>query len=413
MHQMKTAPITADQLDQMFRNAFLGITVHRGLEILYVNRRVASLLGYDDVADLMAHSDLGRHIPADNHRRLLERWSHIADGSLPPERNRIRNITQSGQEIWLDVTDEPVLWQDGKTAIMSTITDVSTAVQANESLLSSFRRLEASLDGILETIPTGVAIFSDSGRPRIVNSAMRALFQDDPHPNLEVPPVMTDLMARIVETDAMEATERAVATPMGRVVDLVARRMDDNAIMMCAVDVSDWQARQDQLRDMAEHDPLTGLLNRRGFRAMVKTALKQVSEKGTGAALMMVDIDFFKKINDTHGHAFGDMVLRSVAKRLEKQLRDGDLIARVGGEEFCIFLPNCDAETAELVAERLRAHMAADPFANRKTRVRLTASFGLKTWDGKGAPRLGSLQGEADAALYRAKQMGRNRVVIA
>ncbi|MCJ9429711.1 sensor domain-containing diguanylate cyclase [Kordiimonas marina] len=408
-----TAPVSVEDLNHLFRTSVLGVMVHRDMAVLYANERLAGLLQYEDADALIAHGNLGPHLPADMHRRLRERWSNIIGGTEALERNRLRHITSDGREIWLDVTDECILWQDGKPAILSTATDVSAAVETNESLLSSLRRLEASLDTILEAIPTGIAIFSASGRPRIVNSAMRTLFQEDPTPNAEVPPVVTELLARMDSSDKGETVERGVLTPMGRVVDLVARRMDDDAIMLSATDVSDWQAQQDKLRHMAERDALTTLFNRRGFNDAVKPALRRMGDKGQPCAVMVVDIDHFKQINDTYGHAIGDQALKSISHRLMTELRDDDVIARIGGEEFCIFLPGCTAETAEGIANRLRAKVSETPVTTRHERIAITASFGLKTWDGSAPPKLRELVAEADAALYRAKQLGRNRVVIA
>jgi len=398
----------------LFEDSFMGVTVHRGFDILYNNQKVARILGYRNAGDMQEKGDLSVHIPRRRQREISARWTAIERNYIKPERNRVTNIACNGQEVWLDVTDERITWEDGQPAILSMLYDVSTAVRTNESLLSSLRHLEISLDSILETIPTGIAIFSETGEPITVNSAMRLLFQASPEANDYVPRAMSELLAQVVNSDVTELATRDVRTRMDKVVDLVARRMSDDAIMMCAADVSDWKNTQDELKTLAERDPLTKLFNRRGFMDTVRPMLEACIKKKQHFAVVIADIDFFKKINDLHGHAAGDLALRSFSQRISKALRNRDVVGRVGGEEFAIFLPDSNLTTAEHIAERLRAKIAKHPIALEGTTVPMTSSFGLKVWEADSpAPRLKDLMQEADNALYRAKQAGRNRVALA
>ena len=127
----------------------------------------------------------------------------------------------------------------------------------------------------------------------------------------------------------------------------------------------------------------------------------------------MLDIDFFKPINDTHGHAFGDAVLQAVAKELTQGLREVDLLGRLGGEEFAAILPETDLQQAQQVAERVRNSVQALSFTSADgSRVRLTLSIGVAARR-EGELRLEDLLARADRALYRAKAGGRNRTEIA
>jgi two-component system cell cycle response regulator len=127
---------------------------------------------------------------------------------------------------------------------------------------------------------------------------------------------------------------------------------------------------------------------------------------------MMLDIDYFKSINDNHGHDAGDDVLREFAVRIRKSIRGIDLACRYGGEEFVIVMPETDMHVAGVVAERLRRAIAGEPFAINKgaSRIDVTISIGLATLESKGEPIADVLK-RADKALYRAKHDGRNRVV--
>jgi two-component system cell cycle response regulator len=128
---------------------------------------------------------------------------------------------------------------------------------------------------------------------------------------------------------------------------------------------------------------------------------------------MVLDIDFFKSINDGYGHDAGDDVLREFAVRIRKSIRGIDLACRYGGEEFVIVMPETDMNVAGMVAERLRKSIAGEPFAIEKgaRRIDVTISIGIATLDRKGEP-IGDVLKRADQALYRAKRDGRNRVVL-
>lgn len=163
----------------------------------------------------------------------------------------------------------------------------------------------------------------------------------------------------------------------------------------------------DDLRQERDTDPLTGILNRRGFEERASGQL-QKSEKG-GVSLLLCDVDHFKNINDTHGHATGDSVLREVGRVLRKSARKGDILGRLGGEEFAVLLPDTNPREAHECAERLRVAIAQNRFANLARSQQVTASFGVGTL--KSTDTWTSLYKRVDARLYEAKRAGRNRTV--
>jgi len=167
----------------------------------------------------------------------------------------------------------------------------------------------------------------------------------------------------------------------------------------------------DGLCELSLKDALTGLSNRRHFHAVLERTIDMVARSGDPALLLMIDIDHFKKVNDTYGHPAGDQVLQAVARALAKCVRPMDTVARYGGEEFAVILPNCHAYFGETVAERIRLTMQDMPVAiSTGVTIRITVSVG-----GAYAPEwvrsTASLWTErADIQLYRAKSEGRNRV---
>lgn len=164
------------------------------------------------------------------------------------------------------------------------------------------------------------------------------------------------------------------------------------------------------LADLAHRDPLTGLANRRAFDEALRREVARARRSGAPLAVVALDVDHFKRVNDAHGHAAGDAVLVAVAARAAAALRAGDLLARVGGEELAALLPGAGLGAATEVAERVRAAIAATPLEGGGRSLRVTASLGcaaLEPADPDGA----ALQARADARLYEAKRAGRDRVV--
>lgn len=169
---------------------------------------------------------------------------------------------------------------------------------------------------------------------------------------------------------------------------------------------------RESLRRQSVLDPLTGLFNRRHFDAALKRELARARRKGVPVALVVVDIDHFKRVNDGFGHAVGDAVLRTIAQQVRLGIREGDIACRYGGEEMVILLPECTAATAQARAEAMRLAIAAVvPNPQGDGPERMTASFGVAAYPDH-AHDAESLFWSADKALYRAKQQGRNRVVV-
>lgn len=163
---------------------------------------------------------------------------------------------------------------------------------------------------------------------------------------------------------------------------------------------------------LAVTDELTGLYNRRYFERHLGVMLGKAQAQERDMALMILDIDFFKAVNDTHGHDAGDAVLREFAGRLKRNIRGVDLACRFGGEEFVVLMPDTDPEQAEAVAERVRQAMAERPFEIGLARpLSITISIGVALNESL-ADTPESLLKRADVALYRAKRGGRNRVIF-
>jgi len=164
----------------------------------------------------------------------------------------------------------------------------------------------------------------------------------------------------------------------------------------------------------ADHDDLTGLRNRGAVIEQLESELARAQRNNTALSIAILDIDFFKRVNDTYGHHVGDRVLREFADRLRDTFRPYDTVGRYGGEEFIVVCP-IEVEKSGELFERFRKAVAQTPFLERDLAIDLTVSTGVRTFLGeevKGTKGILALLADADAALYRAKHSGRNSVVI-
>jgi len=207
------------------------------------------------------------------------------------------------------------------------------------------------------------------------------------------------------QTKILETLAKVVMDQME--LRLAARRVDELH--------QNLQELHEKLREQATHDSLTGLWNRGAIMELFGQTLARSRREQHPLSAILLDIDFFKQINDTHGHPVGDQVLVSVAQRLRETIRESDAIGRIGGEEFLCLLYPCDSAQAEVAAERCRKAISAAPFAigeNLQDRLDVTVSAGLFSTGSQRDISVQDIIKKADDALYRSKQTGRNRVTV-
>jgi diguanylate cyclase (GGDEF)-like protein len=196
------------------------------------------------------------------------------------------------------------------------------------------------------------------------------------------------------------------------VTELLRRQVQVQSRAMEAQNTElEWQ--KSQLEQLAQIDALSGLFNRRAFEVQGDLVLHRARRDGAGVAAVMFDLDFFKRVNDQYGHPAGDRVIKFMADTLRSSVRDTDVLARVGGEEFMLLLPGGSAQTAYEVAEKIRCVLLQTPvLVTCDKAVFMTVSAGVVAFDAGQIASFDSLYSAADQALYLAKRQGRNRVEV-
>ena len=276
------------------------------------------------------------------------------------------------------------------------------------------------------TLSEGFALFDPEGRLVLCNRSFAELHEAAPEALVGRPFrwFVDNHLERFGPADAAarrrlgELSEHRFAVGDGTPLEIEAgarwfvvrhHRMVNGYRVLLRSDITHLKRVEEELRRLATVDDLTELANRRAFFEQGRRLLARCRRNGQPLAVLLFDLDHFKAINDTHGHEAGDCVLAEVARRCRALVRPGDLLARLGGEEFALLLPETDEAAALRVAERLRRAISGQKIRCAKTPLAVTASFGLAS-SRRHAGGLDRLLAVADQALYRAKRAGRDRI---
>lgn len=364
---------------------------------------------------------------------LLSEIASAAEGNDPNAQAAIETLPSAGEALLglLEKIEIPAHLQERLGVIKNAVVRASTqakarnAVQAIADLLGDIRRevqkekleLEQFLEGVTNRIQTLSEHVIDLGSNRDSSSDSRCEFEQSFQDHMDG--IRTSIRD---ETDitslkaAIESGLDAIENQMGRYVereeeltreakeqieDLSGRLHDmkNEAFLL--------QKKMQEQRNLALKDPLTGAFNRLAYNERIANEHERWSRYGAPLSLLVLDIDHFKRINDTFGHLAGDKALKALAARLLQNVREVDIVARYGGEEFVVIMPNTPGDQAYRVAEKLRSMVATAGFHYRKQPVNLTISLGVASFrEGDDAE---SVFNRADKALYGAKQSGRNR----
>jgi diguanylate cyclase (GGDEF)-like protein len=275
-------------------------------------------------------------------------------------------------------------------------------------LFSRYYEAEDGLEGFKKLLSSPVdIILCDLEMPRI--DGFKFLTMMKSRPELQDTPVimLTGRDDRELKIKGLEQGASDYITKPFDAEELVARVKVHLKIKNLQDDL---KRTNELLLELSNTDHLTGLFNRRYLMEALGKEVQRSVRKSGNLSLIILDIDHFKQVNDTHGHLQGDVVLQKVALQLQKELRAYDTAARYGGEEFIAVLPDATLNEAVFVAERVRASVEATKFSGALSPLKLTVSIGVARFSSPGCTTVDSFIKLADDSLYRAKANGRNRV---
>lgn|GEM_PF-507292 len=402
--------------------------------VTWKSRHMRSHLGFE--LDELTETAMSANMTVEEAQRAvlnMRRASSLPDGEIFETTYRVLDPTG---ERHLLVRSTPFTRDAAGrlTEILSIATDVTPLKRAEELVAASEAALAGRvevLEAILETAGEGILVADENAQVIVANPLARSVTGRLPGDSVSVErnpglvagyyepdgvtpfslgklPLRNALLG--ISTNNVEMMVRNPSFPDGLYLNLTGRPVRDRTgnirgAVVTLSDVTALRRAQHRLIELAITDELTGLPNRRALRDRLELCSAEAN-RGRTFSVAIVDIDHFKQVNDTHGHGIGDQVLSAVARTLRESVRRSDMIARMGGEEFCVILTDIDVDLMAMLTERLRAQIEAltEP-------VRVTASFGVCHSSKTTNPT--ELLEFADQALYAAKHAGRNCVKVA
>ena len=408
---------SAEQLDEAV--AILDTECESGghASVLHVNAGFTQMFGF------AARELVGK--PADRiwgPRTDRDRMAWLRSRITEREAARVVVVlyAKDGSPLWTEISSTPVRHEAGRVHHVVTFRDVTTRKQFENALATEKRKLVTTLAAIADAV---VSVLAD-GRVEFVNAAAQRLLGIDAADayGVAVGDVirMVDDDARPIDVIADHRSGEDVRRGTGHlrtahgIIDVayVASRIDGEAHGTVVVlrDVTIEHRIALRLSFEATHDPLTGLQNRRAFTERLEEAVRGARERGEHHAVGFIDLDRFKVVNDRFGHAVGDRLLHEIARVMGRVVRGGDVLARIGGDEFALLLANCRLDDARHVAEKLRAAVDNYRIQHEGEVLDVGVSIGLAPIEAETTSGTDALA-EADAACYQAKAAGRNVIV--
>jgi len=403
------------------------VIIDRHAHIALVNAQAERLFGY--ARGEIVGQNINELIPQryrSPHREHVKQYLRAGVPRPMGAGRELFALRKDGSEFPVEISLSPLDTTSGRL-VSAGIRDITERKRAVEDLAQA----EARFRGAFEKAPIGMALLGLDGRLEEVNASLGEITGYSPdaleHTSLESITHPDDLATGREALSALLAGERDIHQAELRLLHASGRPVwvslqitligeSPDGVRNLLAQVQDITSRRDfeqRLRYLADHDVLTGLLNRRSFNNELDSQAARVERYGPDGAVLVIDLDHFKYVNDMLGHHAGDEVIAAIAQSLSERLRDSDRLARLGGDEFAVLLPRGTTESARRVAEDVLETV-------RETRVtiprfgerRVTASIGVAVFDGTQGLTGEDALVNADLAMYDAKESGRDRYAL-
>jgi diguanylate cyclase (GGDEF)-like protein/PAS domain S-box-containing protein len=384
--------------------------------LLQIDEAISQILGWS-VEEMVGHRSL-EFIHPDDQAMAVENWLEMPASAGPGRRVRLRHHRKDNSWVWLEISNHNLLEDPDYRCVISEMVDISEEMAAQEEL----KARERLLDGLAQAIPVGLFQVDADGEIVYTNDRLHEILAVDRADTVAAQ------LATLTEPDR-SAVSGAVLEALGCcssadievelhlpatgelrfcTISLRPLSREDGTIegaIACVADITDSARMREELKRRATFDPLTGCYNRASIMQALEDNIAS-GQRQAGRAVVFIDLDLFKTINDEQGHAAGDELLESVARRLQDVVRDGDMVGRIGGDEFLAVCPDITSPgQAMKLAERLAwAQREAVDVANGGAIV-VQASIGVAFSVGEGDDA-DAVVAKADAAMYESKRQG-------
>lgn len=399
-----------------------GIYVVEEGRLTYANNRIAQILGYKS-GELIGLPFI--ELVADKDKALImERYKARLSGESVPEQYDIHFVTSSGKVVCCALNICLLQDQKGNTVTIGSARDVTRQRAELEQLEATQLELQSIFDqlpdvfyrtnmqGIITMISPSCFDVLGYRQETMIGTAM-AQYYVTPEDRQKVVQAIVDGGGKAIRVEAglRHKDGSTIWISTNAVVRLGA---DDKPVWIEGVarDISERKVMEDQLTALTRIDGLTGAYNRRYFLNQSEAALEMMKRYQRPASMMMMDLDYFKNINDQYGHHIGDLALIAFTQACRKEIRESDVLGRLGGEEFALILPETQIEKAQILAERIRMATSNIAIPCGDQTIGFTVSIGLVEFKSEDSS-MDSIMHRADLAMYQAKEKGRNQVVTA
>jgi diguanylate cyclase (GGDEF)-like protein/PAS domain S-box-containing protein len=428
--EQRTAEIALKRSEQRFRDVSEAVgefiwETNENDEFTFVTEDVTFVLGY--TAEELTGRTPALFIPEEHVNDFTAWRSEIYRDRAPFSKIELRCVTKEGQRIWLQSSGVPYFDDEdtfqgfrGADMNISDRKETENAIKASEQKLRALA--ESAYDAIVMINASGLISFWNQAAERLFGYGEEEAVGRDLHELITPPDLREEARRGMLNFEgtgsgpAIGAIQETVAlrkdgTRMPVERSISSFRIGANWYAVGTIrDITERKATEARLRELATTDGLTGLFNRRRFMELAEREFARSKRYQGPLAMLMMDIDHFKRVNDTHGHDVGDEVLRELASTSLKALREADILGRLGGEEFAVLLPETETSAAMDVAERLRRAVEESPMETNGGKLAITVSIGAACMEAA-TGSVEELLKRADVALYEAKQSGRNKVV--